>query len=50
MVSAGLSRKIRLALTSMSSDKGVSGVSKVFDPPGTPDRMSEAAQVAVGWY
>ncbi|TIR45562.1 MAG: SUF system Fe-S cluster assembly protein, partial [Mesorhizobium sp.] len=22
----------------------------VFDPPWTPDRMSEEAQVAVGWY
>ncbi|TGV79920.1 SUF system Fe-S cluster assembly protein, partial [Mesorhizobium sp. M00.F.Ca.ET.149.01.1.1] len=21
-----------------------------FDPPWTPDRMSEEAQVAVGWY
>lgn len=25
-------------------------VSMVFDPPWTPDRMSEEAQVAVGWY
>lgn len=32
--------------------EGVSGVevSMVFDPPWTPDRMSEEAQVAVGWY
>ncbi|TIV72147.1 MAG: SUF system Fe-S cluster assembly protein [Mesorhizobium sp.] len=31
---------------------GVSGVevNMVFDPPWTPDRMSEEAQVAVGWY
>ncbi|MBN9269780.1 MAG: SUF system Fe-S cluster assembly protein, partial [Mesorhizobium sp.] len=21
-----------------------------FDPPWTPDRMSEEAQIAVGWY
>jgi FeS assembly SUF system protein len=25
-------------------------VSMVFDPPWTPDRMSEEAQIAVGWY
>ncbi|HWD12001.1 SUF system Fe-S cluster assembly protein [Pseudochrobactrum sp. sp1633] len=25
-------------------------VSMTFDPPWTPDRMSEEAQVAVGWY
>jgi FeS assembly SUF system protein len=25
-------------------------VQMVFDPPWTPDRMSEEAQVAVGWY
>jgi FeS assembly SUF system protein len=32
--------------------EGVSGVdvSMVFDPPWTPDRMSEEARVAVGWY
>ncbi|WP_127598913.1 SUF system Fe-S cluster assembly protein [Nitratireductor alexandrii] len=32
--------------------EGVSGVevSMVFDPPWTPDRMSEEAQIAVGWY
>ena len=32
--------------------EGVSGVDvkMVFDPPWTPDRMSEEAQVAVGWY
>jgi len=23
---------------------------ETFDPPWTPDRMSEEAQVAVGWY
>lgn len=25
-------------------------VQMVFDPPWTPDRMSEEAQIAVGWY
>lgn len=25
-------------------------VEMVFDPPWTPDRMSEEAQIAVGWY
>ncbi|WP_157014960.1 SUF system Fe-S cluster assembly protein [Mesorhizobium xinjiangense] len=32
--------------------EGVSGVEvgMVFDPPWTPDRMSEEAQVALGWY
>ena len=25
-------------------------VNMVFDPPWTPDRMSEEARVAVGWY
>ncbi|MCB5204127.1 SUF system Fe-S cluster assembly protein [Neorhizobium sp. T786] len=32
--------------------EGVSGVdvSMTFDPPWTPERMSEEAQVAVGWY
>jgi len=32
--------------------EGVSDVevSMVFDPPWTPDRMSEEAQIAVGWY
>ncbi|MFZ2099239.1 MAG: SUF system Fe-S cluster assembly protein [Oricola sp.] len=25
-------------------------VKMVFDPPWTPDRMSEEAQIAVGWY
>ena len=32
--------------------EGVSGVTveMTFDPPWTPDRMSEEAQVAVGWY
>lgn len=32
--------------------EGVSGVEveMSFDPPWTPDRMSEEAQVAVGWY
>jgi FeS assembly SUF system protein len=25
-------------------------VSMVFDPPWTPDRMSEEAQIALGWY
>ena len=32
--------------------EGVSGVTveMTFDPPWTPERMSEEAQVAVGWY
>jgi FeS assembly SUF system protein len=32
--------------------EGVSDVDvdMVFDPPWTPDRMSEEAQVALGWY
>ena len=32
--------------------EGVAGVEveMSFDPPWTPDRMSEEAQVAVGWY
>lgn len=32
--------------------EGVSGVEveMTFDPPWTPDRMSEEAQVAIGWY
>lgn len=32
--------------------EGVSGVEvkMTFDPPWTPDRMSEEAQIAVGWY
>lgn len=32
--------------------EGVSGVNveMTFDPPWTPDRMSEEAQVAIGWY
>ncbi len=32
--------------------QGISGctVRMVFDPPWTPDMMSEEAQVAVGWY
>ena len=32
--------------------EGVSNVevNMVFDPPWTPERMSEEAQVAVGWY
>jgi FeS assembly SUF system protein len=32
--------------------EGVSDVevNMVFDPPWTPDRMSEEAKVAVGWY
>ncbi|MCT8989383.1 SUF system Fe-S cluster assembly protein [Chelativorans sp. SCAU2101] len=34
------------------SVEGVSDVevNMVFDPPWTPDRMSEEAQVALGWY
>ena len=36
----------------VSSVEGVSGVEveMTFDPPWTPDRMSEEAQVSVGWY
>lgn len=36
----------------VASVEGVSGVEvgMTFDPPWTPDRMSEEAQVAVGWY
>ncbi|MBX3566906.1 MAG: SUF system Fe-S cluster assembly protein [Rhizobiaceae bacterium] len=36
----------------VSTVEGVStvDVNMVFDPPWTPDRMSEEAQVAVGWY
>ena len=32
--------------------EGVSGVevNMTFDPPWSPDRMSEEARVAVGWY
>ena len=32
--------------------EGVSGVevTMTFDPPWSPDRMSEEARVAVGWY
>jgi len=32
--------------------EGVSGVAvkMTFDPPWSPDRMSEEARVAVGWY
>ncbi len=36
----------------VSAVEGISDVevNMVFDPPWTPDRMSEEAQVAVGWY
>jgi FeS assembly SUF system protein len=36
----------------VGSVEGVSDVDveMVFDPPWTPDRMSEEAQVALGWY
>ncbi|WP_299864949.1 SUF system Fe-S cluster assembly protein [uncultured Hoeflea sp.] len=32
--------------------EGISGVEvdMTFDPPWSPDRMSEEAQVAIGWY
>jgi len=32
--------------------EGVSGVqvNMVFDPPWTPERLSEEAQIALGWY
>ncbi len=29
---------------------GIVKVTMVFDPPWTPDRLSEEAQVALGWY
>jgi FeS assembly SUF system protein len=36
----------------VSAVEGISDVevNMVFDPPWTPDRMSEEARVAVGWY
>jgi len=36
----------------VSAVEGISDVDvkMVFDPPWTPDRMSEEARVAVGWY
>ena len=36
----------------VGSVEGISGVEvgMTFDPPWTPDRMSEEAQVSVGWY
>ena len=36
----------------VSAVEGVSGVQveMVFDPPWTPDRLSEEAQIALGWY
>lgn len=36
----------------VSAVEGVSDVdvNMTFEPPWTPDRMSEEAQVAVGWY
>lgn len=36
----------------VSAVEGVADVevNMVFDPPWTPDRMSEEAKVAVGWY
>ena len=36
----------------VSTVEGISGVdvAMTFDPPWSPDRMSEEAQVAVGWY
>jgi FeS assembly SUF system protein len=36
----------------VASVEGISDVDvkMVFDPPWTPDRMSEEARVAVGWY
>ena len=38
-------------LDAVGTVEGISGVEvkMVFDPPWTPDRMSEEAQVAVGW-
>ena len=36
----------------VSPVEGVSGVTvnMVFDPPWTPERLSEEAQIALGWY
>lgn len=36
----------------VGSIEGISNVNveMTFDPPWTPDRMSEEAQVAIGWY
>ena len=36
----------------VSAVEGVSGVKveMTFDPPWTPDRLSEEAQIALGWY
>lgn len=36
----------------VSPVEGVSGVNvnMVFDPPWTPERLSEEAQIALGWY
>lgn len=36
----------------VSMVEGVSGAEAImtFDPPWTPDRMSEEAKIAVGWY
>ncbi len=38
--------------TAVSPVEGVMDVkvTMVFDPPWTPDRMSEEAQVAIGWF
>ena len=29
---------------------GIVKVNMVFDPPWTPDRMSEEAKIAINWY
>lgn len=36
----------------VSTVEGVQGVTvnMVFDPPWTPERLSEEAQIALGWY
>lgn len=36
----------------VSTVEGVQGVNvtMVFDPPWTPERLSEEAQIALGWY
>jgi metal-sulfur cluster biosynthetic enzyme len=38
--------------TAVSAVEGVLDVevTMTFDPPWSPDRMSEEAQIAVGWY
>ena len=48
----GSSFMVEMNINKVLGELGVSGVEvrMTFDPPWTPDRMSEEAQVAVGWY